>query len=207
MTAPQPSRPRATQHGPRPALSPPGRETSCLPFGQEVIPPHRSCTCSRAVFLFLVVAPYSKYTGDEVFEQSRKLVSGERGAVSWTASFDSPNPVSAWGCASGPASSFQPIRTSFAVCTGKRCAGETRGSGKRWGMGSSGKLLPSHGCKTRSGSKSVSKDGFRVVRARVKEEPKTGGIGHGEGEIRTRGGLAPSAVFETAPIDHSGTSP
>ena len=34
-------------------------------------------------------------------------------------------------------------------------------------------------------------------------------IGHGGGEtgIRTLGGLAPTTVFETAPFDHSGTSP
>ena len=29
----------------------------------------------------------------------------------------------------------------------------------------------------------------------------------GEGGIRTHGRLAPSTVFETAPFDHSGTSP
>jgi hypothetical protein len=29
----------------------------------------------------------------------------------------------------------------------------------------------------------------------------------GEGGIRTHGGLAPTTVFETAPIDRSGTSP
>ena len=29
----------------------------------------------------------------------------------------------------------------------------------------------------------------------------------GEGGIRTHGGRKPTTVFETAPIDHSGTSP
>jgi hypothetical protein len=29
----------------------------------------------------------------------------------------------------------------------------------------------------------------------------------GEGGIRTHGGVAPTTVFETAPFDHSGTSP
>ncbi len=34
-------------------------------------------------------------------------------------------------------------------------------------------------------------------------------FGHNGGEtgIRTLGGLAPTTVFETAPFDHSGTSP
>ena len=33
------------------------------------------------------------------------------------------------------------------------------------------------------------------------------GKGGGEGGIRTHGTLAGTTVFETAPIDHSGTSP
>ena len=33
------------------------------------------------------------------------------------------------------------------------------------------------------------------------------GLGGGETGIRTLGGLAPTTVFETAPFDHSGTSP
>ena len=33
------------------------------------------------------------------------------------------------------------------------------------------------------------------------------GINGGETGIRTLGGLAPTTVFETAPFDHSGTSP
>ena len=37
--------------------------------------------------------------------------------------------------------------------------------------------------------------------------PDIGGGNGGETGIRTLGGLAPTTVFETAPFDHSGTSP
>lgn len=42
---------------------------------------------------------------------------------------------------------------------------------------------------------------------RTFEESRTSGLGGGEGGIRTLGTLARSTVFETAPFDHSGTSP
>jgi hypothetical protein len=43
-----------------------------------------------------------------------------------------------------------------------------------------------------------------MVRKRI--STRTGGNG-GEGGIRTHGTLARTTVFETVPIDHSGTSP
>ena len=36
---------------------------------------------------------------------------------------------------------------------------------------------------------------------------RTDALAGGDGEIRTHGGVAPSAVFKTAALDHSATSP
>ena len=46
-------------------------------------------------------------------------------------------------------------------------------------------------------------DILRIQVARATEREEYGG----ETGIRTLGGLAPTTVFETAPFDHSGTSP
>ena len=45
------------------------------------------------------------------------------------------------------------------------------------------------------------------IRPQPDRENSFAGMSGGETGIRTLGGLAPTTVFETAPFDHSGTSP
>ena len=45
------------------------------------------------------------------------------------------------------------------------------------------------------------------IRPQPDRENAFAGASGGEGGIRTHGGRKPTTVFETAPIDHSGTSP
>jgi hypothetical protein len=57
------------------------------------------------------------------------------------------------------------------------------------------------------GSSHITLENNEKIRLQPDQENAFAGASGGEGGIRTHGGLAPTTVFETAPIDHSGTSP